>query len=344
MLRFCDSFDHYATSEFTRKYTTVSSTPTIDTTSGVPRTGRGCLEAGGTDRFVTKIVPSASTYIIGFAFKPVSSVDLNFLAFYDGVTWQGFLKYVYSTSAIAWYRGNPSGVLLGTSSSGIIQHNAWNYVEVKITPHPSISADTCVIRINEVIVLNLAAATNTRGSSNSSMDAFSIGTMTGGGNTPSVRFDDLYVCDSTGSDNNDFLGDVRVDVLLPSANGTTNDFTPSAGSNFQAVDDVVSDDDSTYVSSLTPNDIDLYAMGDMSITPVAIKGIQGVLCARKDTAGTRALQHAYRINGTNYFGSSLYPGTDYKYHLDPRDLNPDTSAAWTKTEINAMEAGVKVSA
>jgi hypothetical protein len=37
--------------------------------------------------------------------------------------------------------------------------------------------------------------------------------------------DDLYVCDSTGSTNNTFLGDVRVDTVRPIGAGNYSEFS-----------------------------------------------------------------------------------------------------------------------
>ena len=45
-----------------------------------------------------------------------------------------------------------------------------------------------------------------------------------------LDIDDLYICDGTGSaPHNTFLGDCRVDTLLPTADGTAQQWTPSTG-------------------------------------------------------------------------------------------------------------------
>jgi hypothetical protein len=77
----------------------------------------------------------------------------------------------------------------------------------------------------------------------------------------SAWIDDLYVCDGSGSVNNDFLGECRVLTLLPSdGNGSNNDFDTSAGGSpadhGAMVNDTTPNDDTDYVSSSTVDHVD----------------------------------------------------------------------------------------
>jgi len=77
-----------------------------------------------------------------------------------------------------------------------------------------------------------------------------VGLSIAAGFTP--LFDDLYVCDSTGSLNHDFLGNVKVVAIFPDANGDVNAWTGSGGSaHYTYVDENPVDDDTAYVESAT---------------------------------------------------------------------------------------------
>ena len=88
-------------------------------------------------------------------------------------------------------------------------------------------------------------------------------------------FDDLYVCDGSGSVNNDFLGDVRVVTVRPNGAGGSTQWTPDSGSNYARVNETISGEDSNYVEDGTSGHEDRYAYGDLS----GVLGIKGlVIC------------------------------------------------------------------
>ena len=50
------------------------------------------------------------------------------------------------------------------------------------------------------------------------------------------------------------------------------------------------------------------------------------------------------MSGTDYEGDSQNVGTDYRYFRQIIEKNPNTTAAWTESEINTAEFGYKVQA
>jgi hypothetical protein len=75
-----------------------------------------------------------------------------------------------------------------------------------------------------------------------------------------------------------------------------------------------------------------------------IFGVQVNMAARKDDAGGRTLRSLTRVSGNDYEGDSQNVGTDYRVYRQIIEKNPNTTAAWTESEINGAEFGYKVQA
>jgi hypothetical protein len=111
---------------------------------------------------------------------------------------------------------------------------------------------------------------------------------------------------------------------------------------YTAVDDPFShDSDTSYIASATPGDRQTFDFPNLGTTGT-VRAVQITTMARKDDAGTRTLASVVRRGTTNYDGTAVplsasYIAVDYVYEQDP-----STSAAWTVTNIDAGEFGVKV--
>jgi hypothetical protein len=135
-----------------------------------------------------------------------------------------------------------------------------------------------------------------------------------------------------------------VELLLPSGAGAETQWTPSAGSNYQNVDENPENGDTDYNKSNTVGQVDTYAMANLVSVAGLIYGVQYLEYARKDNAGTRTIAPVARIGGADYLGSNVNLSDSYAYTREIKELSPATAAAWTISEINAMEFGVKVTA
>ena len=97
-----------------------------------------------------------------------------------------------------------------------------------------------------------------------------------------------------------------------------------------------------YVQSSTVGDKDTYNY--TSITPLVgtIHGVQTVPYAAKTDAGTRTIVNVARSGSSESNSSSRTLSTTALYYPSVNELNPATGLAWTVSEINAGEFGVKV--
>jgi hypothetical protein len=234
-----------------------------------------------------------------------------------------------------------AGTTLGTATAAITD-GTWMYVEFKTTIHDT--TGTFIVKVNGVEVLNLSSQ-DTRNGGTGYVDQVALGNPNGNNSNHTIDFDDWYVLDDTGSaPNNDFLGDVRVAALLPNGAGNSTQMTASAGSNYQTVDENTPNGDTDYVSETTVGEKDTYTMTNLPTNADAVYGVKEAVYARKDDAGAVTLRQVIRTGGTDYEGGDIALLDSYKFFQAIREQNPNTTAAWTQSDIDGIEAGQKLQA
>lgn len=331
-LLFFDGFENYNdTAEMAKKWTYAISM-NFDASS---RNGQGVLYQANDHAYTT--FPDTQTIVYGHAYK-TSSVATTYpiSALWDNFTTRQVVVGQMTGGGLGFYRGT---TLLEQTGSGLISAGTWYYIELKVTVDNS--SGSYEVRLNGDVILS-DTGVDTQQTANASVDAF------GWNSFPDFAWryiDDLYILDTTGSDNNDFLGDVRVETIYPDGAGNETDWTPSTGSNWENVDDAQPDDDSTYnyVASgggLPAND--LYTLGSLVTGVGEIYGIQINSYTRKDDAGSVKLANILRTGGTTYSGMGVESISDsYNFQLDIVEQNPNTSSAWTIAEVNSLETGIR---
>lgn len=333
-LLFADSFDHYTTAQGSRKWTTFG-----HTIAATGRFGSGFVVAAGTAVYAAKTLPAASgdTVIIGMAFK--SALFGGSFGFVNAAGVRQLSFFVTAAGRVRVDRGD--GTVLLTSFA-VMTTNVWSYIEIKAKI--ANAAGTIDIKIDGAPAGSLAG--DTQNAATATWDEIGLGAAGGGGlASGDAILDDLVVCDGSGAVNNDFVGDCRVEALFPTGAGATTAWVPLAGTNWDAVNDNPADDDASYVSSAAPTAVDTYAAANLTPAAGTVRGVQYVLTARKDDAGSRTVRPVVRIGVTDYPGpADLAVPSSYGMLLQPQDLNPGTAAAWTVAEINAAEFGQKLTA
>jgi len=350
-LLFWDSFDHYATANILEKYQYMSGA--LQEIGAFGRYGTNGLRVTRNTTTLSSVRGPIKGYpqtvTVGFALyiEALSGTDPGeMMRFYDSGETQ-FCVTVTAGGAVEARRPNFAGALLGTSAAGVIAAATWYYIEIQATIDNV--AGAVEVRVTdagvETTVINVAGV-DTQGTTHAYVSAFSLGGDGVQAGTYVQRFDDLYVLDGTGAQCNDFLGDTRICCLAPEGVGTHADWTPSAGANWQCVDEIPPTDDTDYNETLTPTDRDSFEMEDL---PPAAAGVVHAVCAvmdyRKDDAGTRTLQPSVRTGGADHDGDGHNSPDDYAFHtMYAWEVNPDTAAAWVAAEVNALEAGYELSA
>lgn len=332
-LLFMDGFDHYATADFLKKWTAYGSyAPTIGATSG--RRGGGGLIGNTTTTSAnyTKTISSTSTVIVGAAYKAGTN-GTDVIRLFEGST-QHITLYFTSTNTYKLYRGTNTGTLLATGTT-VHSSGIWAYLELKATINDSTGAYE--LKINGVSEFSASNVDTRNGGTSGVVDSVGLGGNNG-------VYDDFYICDTSGATNNNFLGDCRIDTLLPSGDGNYTQFTPSTGTAHYATVDESTPNTTDYNYSSTSGDRDSYTFPDLAgLTSQTIYGIQINAAALKSDSGSRSLGTMSRLSGTDKDGSGAALGTSLAYISEIQETDP-ASAAWTEANINAAEFGVKVTA
>lgn len=337
MLLLCDSFDTYSTAQILRKYTATAGTCAIGAANG--RFGNGMqVTVNGSPHGATAVFAPTATVITGMAVK-VSAVPPSQTPLFRLV--EGAVSHITiginAVGAILAIRGTNSGTLLGSSPAGAVPIGSFSYVEAKIVVHDT--TGSVVIRINGIVVLTLTGIDTRNAGTTGLLDGIVLGGDASSSNG-SITYDDFYLCNAAGAVNNDFLGDIRVQALLPDGTGNYAEWAPSAGANWQCVDENPTTDDTDFVSSSTPGQRDTYTMGALTPLTGTVFGVAVNAVARKDDAGARTIRTMVRSGGVDANGATVAETTSYVNYQQIYETDP-VAVAWTVTTVNAMEAGTE---
>ena len=355
---FIDSFDHYNTSdELVAKWTTANGC-----TLGPGRNGQGLVI--GTSAL--KSLKLQQQWYVGFAMNVEAATGFGPIevvyATYNVGTVMGTLSIAPDGSLALWAGNgfNPSGpnanlicTTLTTSPLPFYIHpNQWYYVEIAWTIGSGNNANVSgTIRVNGVQLCTGSAPSqvNTNGfivpnSGTNVHQWFNIDIF---GN---VVIDDLYIFDNAGEFNNTFAGDVKLGVLYPLSDITTQWTGLIPGNQYSQINSQFPVGDSSYVYATAP------AMGSPSIydnfnwqqaNPAIgqIFVVQYLVYARKDDEGTREIQQFCGTPGSIHAGA-LSPvwslGDTYLYYYYDMDVDPATQTSWTVAGFNASQFGFQL--
>lgn len=243
---------------------------------------------------------------------------------------------------------------LGVTSGGTItlRSGAGNGT-LRFTSTGSIAFNTDVY-IEAVIVLS----TTTTGSveifingtsAGSTSDIITAGTATAPGAvsfrlhavTLTFRVDDVYVLDSATPGPNSRLGDVRVAAAMPVADTATADFVRNTGDfDFEAIDEIPPDEDTTYVASDVPGARSLY-LHSMPADKVVYFARQQIRARKEDAGGSNPVLVA-RSGTEEQVSGELGVSTVYTYVSQYIQEDPDTNDQLTSAIVNAMEFGFEL--
>jgi hypothetical protein len=284
-----------------------------------------------------------STYVVGFAWycADVGGTGHNLIDFMEGSTIHVGIVYFPGGTIGAYRQGSVSASNeLGTSTVPVILTQNWHYIEVKLTVDNS--AGAVQVRVDGVECINVST----------------VDTQNGGtGIVQSIRFnkdnatdpylDDIYVCDTLGLNNNDFIGEIKVETVTPDGDGTTNNWSPDTGlTNYTQVDDgSTPDDDTTYVTTSTVNDSDLYTFA--ALTTSLLDTVHAVCVrnhVRKEDAGFRTVRCLAKSSLTTNEGDIKALGVDYRYVDHIFETDPNGGGAWSESSVNAAEFGITIEA
>jgi hypothetical protein len=351
-LLFLDGCDlHGSNADILRRWTAATSSTNVDVLTTGGRFGGGCIRLRTTsgEETLTKTLaaPITDTAIIGAAIRLVPNITTStgnnrLVQFADSAgTTHLTLAWSSADQLFRLYRGTTAGTLLATSAVTFAP-DAWAHLELKASIADS--GGICVVRLDGAEIISFTGDTRNAGTAEVATVRFSSHFQSN--DRYDLRLDDVYLCDDTGSRNNDLLGDVRVTTLRPDADTAQADFTPlGGGAHYLEVDDAPSaDGDASYLESGTVGHQERLGLEDLASTPAAILAVQLATVARKDDAGSRSLRAILKSGAVTANGTTRVLATSYTLYDDRFETDPATGGDWSKPAIDALEPGVEITA
>lgn len=340
-LRWIDGFESYGVTSgntavgVLNKYTNNFGTLTLRQ----GRLGGRALSLSGSANIVTPAFTANDTWTVGFGFKYVQvASEQEILIINDGSNVQ-FSMTFQPGGELRVYRGDFNH-LLGATSGARLRAGIWAYIEVKVKIHGS--TGTVDVHVNGMSVLSLASQ-NT--DNQSTLQATKIGLVSSSAGADICTFDDFYVCDKSGSNNITFLGAQKVTTIFPTGDHGTNQWSATGGGTTHAdrVKENPHDSSTTYLSDSTSGDTEEFDYADTGSEITAVKGVQMNTVFETDSGSAFSVKNHVDSGGTSSDDAGT-AGTNGTYTTASRlvETDPNTSAPWTKTNLDASLFGIKV--
>jgi hypothetical protein len=307
----------------------------------VARIGKGIQATGSSGWFRLAFpLPQSDTITMGFAWRPTSIAGTNFSP--APISLQGDAG---GTTHLAMnVVGGQIQVVRGTSTTPVIAQtttapfpvaNRWYYIEVQAKLSDTVGFVN--IDVDGVNVITSPTNLDTR---NAGTGVVFDAAQFGMGLSGTAIFDDVYMMAGAGDT---FYGDVIVSTLLPSGDGFANQWDGSDGDSLNNWDLVneLPPSGTDYVASATIGEQDLYTLTDISAAAGVIHAVAPTIYAAKDEVGPRMIKPLLR-GATTTAGAPQTLDFAYFQKQALYPTNPETSAAWTVSEVNALQVGVEV--
>ena len=299
------------------------------------------LPAGAGGGYVKNLEAGRASLIVGAAIRVAPFENTGeepvLLGVRDASAQVAHLVTIGDDGRLRLYRRGSGWDQLISTSVTTAAVRGWHYVELQVVQ--GTSNGTVNVRLNGVLAITLSAQNTTQGGG-PLLTAF-VGAVPGQPCPVTVDVDDLYLADTSGTINNTFLGDVRVDALKPQASGALNQWAvePAGLPAWAAVSD---GDETTALRAATAG---LRQTFDVEALPVmttpAIHGVQVTLLARKTDAGTGRVRGLVASGASTAVGPDIVLQEQLAWHTALFERNPNGNVQWTEAAFNAAEFGLE---
>lgn len=335
-----DGFDDYTTTG--ERWDTIVGTPQYSSSyarfAAAPNcVGQGVRLAGpGTYKLKNYSADSPepiASFAVLFESLPTSGSQ-GFFSFKDSGNGQVSLA-VNANGALEVWNG-ALGTKLATSAPGVIVANAYYFIDFEAVINASGSINVWLGAPAGGGALISASGVVTQTTGNAYANQVAIGFISNSAGVSAMRFDDFHAHDASGSAPNAVLGEgTRIYTKMPNGAGYATTFTPNgASANWQCVDDVPPDGDTTYVSTASFPSTEGYAVGAAGFTGT-VNGVVRASYVRKDDAGAHTFENGVRSSSTNGLSAAVAVNSSYTWQQAFFGTDPNTSSAWTASAADA---------
>lgn len=303
---------------------------TVVATAGLDMDGSYCLDLIAIDEFLQRSFTADSEMYFAFLYRPIN------------ISAKGILALDYNSTAIATVRRNTTSGLveiysptyaLADTGSHALSINTTYLIEVRF-----LMADAggrFVIKVDGVTDIDYTG--DTKPGADTQINSARLGYL-GVGLSSYAYFDNFIMDDAA------WIGDTKIQAVVPTGAGNSTNWTPSAGANWACVDEKPASD-ADYVNLNVIDTVDTYAAGNMAGLVGTVKCVQVQSRAKTEGSPTPTnLKLVVRCAAADYFSADKPVPTTAKSLWSLWDVDPSDYAAWTEADVNAMEIGVKSAA
>jgi hypothetical protein len=235
-------------------------------------------------------------------------------------------------------QGGWGTALSPASAGGAMLVAGWAYVEIGVTVGTTTGAIT--VRINGETVLSLTGVNTQNGGV---AGITSVEFVASGNSGYIAAIAHLYICDATGAAPwNTFLGDVRVQTLLPTSNDVVA-FTPNGlANNWQNAASVPPVPGTDFNSDATVGAQDTFNCGTLAAGLGTIFGLNVKTLLSKTDAGLRTAAGVVKSGPATQVATAVSVGTSPEVASGIFTIDPNTGVAWTTAGVNAAKVGYKI--
>jgi len=304
------------------------------------RTGAYSLYISDSNRYAASSLPASVTEVFARFGMRASFSDYMLLILFDNAgSPQISLTLNLTAHTLEVRTGAYTGAVL--ARGGEIHQSRWHCIEFHLVVDNA--AGVFQLKVDGTQVINFAG--DTQATANADVASFRFGFyVISDGEV--CYYDDIAFNDNSGGVNDSWIGRGGIPAIFPVGAGASTDLDlfPNTGeANWEDVDEVPPDDDTSYVFDDLIDDHDSYEMDDLAVAGT-VSAVQWLARVKSDLVGNPEIMRVLRIGGVDYDGAAdIAIDADYDYYTEILDQDPDAGpGAWTVAAINGMEAGVKI--
>ena len=210
--------------------------------------------------------------------------------------------------------------------------NGWDYIEATVCALSG-SSGSLTIRCNGTQVFTISG--NTFANSTWVGNNFSIGW------NGYLNIDDWYLCDSTGTAANTFLGDSVIAALWPNTVVTPGTWSPTGNTTlWNTIGKPGDPNTSIYDVTTATSDTYYLSCNALPNNPSSISGIKLVTFGLKTGTSAATVNPLIKSNGTVANAASpLTLSTSLQIVEKVYQVDPNTGSPWTNNAVNLIQVG-----
>lgn len=302
---------------------------TVISSAGLDMDGDYCLDLNAAYEYVEKDITADDEMYFAFLYRPTQVNSEQIIGVLNGTT---RILHLWRTGGnIKAHSGDYTLLATGTATLNI---DTTYLIEVRFKVADS--GGRVEVKVDSVQDINFTG--DTKPGADTQFNKVRLGYIGIIGYTVSAYFDNFIMDDAA------WIGNTKIQAILPTGGGSSTIWNPSVGANWQCVDERPASD-VDYVSTNAVGQVDTYQAADMAGAVGTVKCVQ--IQSRTESEGAPTptnLKLVVRSGVTDYLSGDKSVPADPKSLWNLWETNPADSLAWEEADVNAMEIGIKSAA